>query len=89
MAFQERRDSTPHTVAGRVLTVLEVFEAGNPALTLSEISHRAGLPLSTTHRIVTELTSWGALERHPDRRYTIGWRLVELAALIQAGRRAS
>ncbi len=50
-------------------------------LSLSEISRRSGLPLTTTHRIVGELLTWGALERDTDGEYQIGLRLWELGAV--------
>jgi DNA-binding IclR family transcriptional regulator len=69
------------SVTSRVLDVLAAFSAHHPALTLSELSRRAGLPLTTTHRIVGELTTWGALERDAEGRYRVGVRLWEIAAL--------
>lgn len=65
----------------RVLALLDCFSARRPALTLSELSRRAGLPLTTAHRQVGELTSWGALERGADGRYRIGLRLWEVGSL--------
>lgn len=74
------------TAAGRALAVLDTFGPGNRALTLSEIARRADLTLPTTHRLVGELVSWGALERHPSSgRYYVGLRLLELAALAPRG----
>ncbi|MBP2436929.1 IclR family transcriptional regulator [Microbacterium amylolyticum] len=49
-------------------------------LTLSEISRRANLSLSTAHRLVGELRAWGALDRSEDGRYSIGMRVLELGA---------
>jgi DNA-binding IclR family transcriptional regulator len=69
------------TVTSRVLAVLAAFTESHPALTLSDLARRAGLPLSTAHRIVGELAAWGALERGGDGRYRIGLRLWETAAL--------
>ncbi|MFC7401833.1 IclR family transcriptional regulator [Citricoccus sp. GCM10030269] len=69
------------TAAGRVLSVLDTFDQDHLELTLSEISRRAGLTLSTAHRLVGELREWGALERLPDGRYTIGMRVLELGTL--------
>lgn len=74
-------------MAGRVLSVLAAFRADSPSLTLSAISRRSGLPLTTTHRIVGELTAWGALERSPDGAYHVGLRLWEVAALAPRGLR--
>jgi DNA-binding IclR family transcriptional regulator len=73
------------TAAGRVLAVLAAFGPAHPALTLSEISRRSGLTLTTTHRLVGELRKWGGLERGPDGRYAIGLRLLELGALAPHG----
>jgi DNA-binding IclR family transcriptional regulator len=72
------------TVA-RALGVLEVFSAGHLELTLSEIARRAGLPLTTAHRIVGELTRWGALERADHGGYQVGLRLWEVGALAPRG----
>ena len=69
------------TVTGRVLGVLEAFTAERPELRLSQISRRTGLPLTTTHRLVGELTRWGALERDDGGNYRIGLRLWEAASL--------
>ena len=67
------------SVTGRVLSVLDAF-AGQRRLTLSDISRRTGIPLATTHRLVNELLSWGALERGQNRRYQIGLHLWAIAA---------
>jgi DNA-binding IclR family transcriptional regulator len=75
-----------HTsAAGRLLAVLDAFGPDHSALSLSEIARRAGLSLSTAHRLVYELARWGALERGPGGRYSIGLRLLELAALTPRG----
>jgi DNA-binding IclR family transcriptional regulator len=81
MAFQKRRVQTPVAVSDRIFSILETFVPGRSAMTLTEISRRSGLPMTTTYRLLTKLTEWGALERQPDRRYHIGWRLTNLAAL--------
>jgi DNA-binding IclR family transcriptional regulator len=72
----------PSTAAGRALAVLGAFGPGHTSLSLSEISRRTGLSLTTTHRLVGELREWGALERGPDGRYGVGPRLLELGALV-------
>lgn len=48
------------TVGSRLLALLDVFTADQPQLMLSEISRLADVPLSTAHRLVGELTAWGA-----------------------------
>ena len=67
------------SVLRRALRILDTVTG--EGLTLSEISRRSGVPLTTTHRIVAELLDWGALERDRDGGYRIGLRLWEVAAL--------
>jgi DNA-binding IclR family transcriptional regulator len=84
-AAEASPQGTRANAAGRLLAVLDAFGPDHRALSLSEIARRAGLSLSTAHRLVCELARWGALERGPTGRYTIGLRLLELAALSPRG----
>ncbi|MEU6641495.1 IclR family transcriptional regulator [Saccharomonospora sp. NPDC046836] len=68
------------SVLRRALRILDTFSDSAAGLSLSEISRRSGVPLTTTHRIVTELHEWGALERDDGGDYRIGLRLWEVAA---------
>src|SRR3954469_10634546 len=52
-----------------------------PRLSLSEIADRSGMPLTTVHRLLAELTAWGALVRRDDGRYEIGRKLWDLGLL--------
>ncbi|WFE93405.1 IclR family transcriptional regulator [Micromonospora sp. WMMD987] len=72
-------------MTSRVLALLDAFTPAGPALTLSELARRTGLPLSTVHRRVAELLAWGALERGDDGRYRIGLRLWEVGSLAPRG----
>lgn len=69
----------------RLLSVLGAFDLEHPALCLTDISRRAGLSLTTAHRLVTALSEWGALERDESGLYHVGLRLWELAALAPRG----
>jgi len=73
--------ATGRSVTSRALGVLDAFDAGHPRLTLSEVAERSGTPLTTTHRLLAELTAWGALARRPDGRYEIGRKLWDLGLL--------
>jgi DNA-binding IclR family transcriptional regulator len=73
------------SVSSRLLSLLDAYAEGQTSFTLSELSRRAGLPLTTAHRLTRELEQWGGLERGEDGRYRIGLRLVELAALCPRG----
>jgi DNA-binding IclR family transcriptional regulator len=85
MTGQVGDPAEPHrlTAAQRVLSILGVFDIDNATLSLSEISRRTGLTLSTTHRLVNELRVWGALDRDADGRYSIGLRILELGTTSQ------
>ncbi len=76
------RSSTPgRSVTSRALAVLGAFDTAAPRLSLSEIAQRSAMPLTTVHRLLGELTDWGALQRRPDGRYEIGRRLWDLGLL--------
>ncbi|WP_405915614.1 IclR family transcriptional regulator [Streptomyces sp. NBC_00728] len=76
---------TALSAPGRLLAVLAAFDHGHPALSLTDISRRAGLSLTTAHRLVAALAEWGALERDADGVYHVGLRLWEIAALAPRG----
>ena len=76
------RTNTPgQTVSRRLLAVLDCFDVAHPALTLTEVATRSGLPISTARRLINELRDWGGLERLDDGRYRIGMRLWTIGAL--------
>ena len=65
----------------RTMRVLECFTDEEPALSASRIGELTGLPSSTLHRLLVQLTTFGLLARAPGHRYTIGVRLWELGEL--------
>jgi DNA-binding IclR family transcriptional regulator len=75
----------PHgePVVERAFRLLRCFD-GSP-LSLTELSARAGTPLSTTLRLVRQLVAIGALERDARASYTIGLTLLEIASLAPRG----
>ena len=76
-----RREGTPRTVTARLMTILSAFSQDHPVLGLADICRRTGLSSSTTHRLVGELTEWGALARTSDLRYHIGPMLRRLGTV--------
>ncbi|MEU9732800.1 IclR family transcriptional regulator [Streptomyces sp. NPDC048002] len=76
---------TSRSAPDRLLSVLGAFDHEHSALSLTEIARRAGLSLTTAHRLVGALTAWGALERDRSGVYQVGLRLWELAALAPRG----
>jgi DNA-binding IclR family transcriptional regulator len=78
-------DQPGTSAAGKVFAVLGAFGPAAQRLSLTAIARRSGLALATAHRVVAELSAWGALERGDDGRYGIGLRLWELASLAVRG----
>ncbi len=67
------------SVVDRVVRVMEAFpEGGATSLQLSELADRAGLPLSSAHRLVRQLSEHGLLELGAGGTVRLGLRLWEL-----------
>ncbi len=78
--------SAPRTsAAGKALAVLATFDRERQSQTLSQIARHTGLPVSTTHRVVSELAEWGALERREDGSWHVGLRLWEVGSVCPRG----
>ena len=69
----------------RAFRLLDAFTGDDSVLRLSDLSERAGLPISTTLRLAQRLTRLGALERRSDGMFTIGLRMLTYAALAPRG----
>ena len=79
--------SRSRSVVARALLLLGAFaDDAAPALTLSQLAGRAGLPLTTTHRLVADLVEGGALERQEDGSYVVGRRMWALGLLAPVSR---
>jgi DNA-binding IclR family transcriptional regulator len=63
---------------GRILSLLDTF-VDRSDQSLSELSRRSTLPLTTTHRLVREMEQLGILERDHHGRYRVGLRLWQVA----------
>ncbi|MFW3168855.1 IclR family transcriptional regulator [Geodermatophilus sp. CPCC 206100] len=85
VARRGRKPAQGEPVVDRALRLLSAFEDRGGALSLAQLSARAGLPKATTLRLARRLTEWGALERTGDGQFVIGLRLLEIAALSPRG----
>ncbi|MEU1525454.1 IclR family transcriptional regulator [Nocardia rhamnosiphila] len=74
----------PVSVVERISLVLETFNGVGP-LTLAQVTSRTGLPRSSVHRLLEQLTNAGWLARSPDQTYELGVKAYEMgqAALNQ------
>ncbi|MFJ1973641.1 IclR family transcriptional regulator [Streptomyces sp. NPDC087903] len=76
------RTSEPgRTVSSRLLEVLFAFRPGHCALSLADLVRKTGMPHATVRRLAMELADFGALDRRPDGRFTVGLRLWQLGTL--------
>ncbi len=82
----DARDHPGPSVTSKALAVLGAFDVSHPRRTLTEIAAVTGLPLSTTHRLIAELTAWEGLTRGADGAYEIGRRIWDLGALAAVSR---
>jgi len=71
------------SVTARLLSVLGAFEGSPKPITVSQISDKTGIPISTAYRMVADLVEWGALVKNANGTYHIGTRLWEIGQ--QAG----
>lgn len=67
------------SVTSKVIAILMTFSNGG-AYSLSEIARLTGLPISTAHRLSTELVAWGMLERTGDGLFQVGVQLRGIAS---------
>lgn len=74
------RTSAGRSSLSRAVDLLDAFDSSSVYLTATELADRAGSPVSTTHRLLGELTTLGLVERAPDRTYRIGARIWEWSA---------
>jgi len=62
----------------RALDVLEALAAAGGTASLTDLAAACGLPVPTLHRLANTLAGRGYLRQGPDRRYSLGSRLVPL-----------
>ncbi len=71
-------------VIERMFTLMDVLASREEAISLKEISTKAGLHLSTTHRLLNDLASGRFVDRPQPGSYRLGMRLLELGNLVKS-----
>lgn len=66
------------SVVDRIVRIVEAFPEGSTSVRLSELAETAGLPLTSTHRLVRQLAEHGLLELGVGGSVRLGLRLWEL-----------
>jgi DNA-binding IclR family transcriptional regulator len=70
-------------VLERMFTLIDVLASRDEAVSLKEISEKAGLHPSTAHRILNDLATGRFVDRPQPGSYRLGMRLLELGNLVK------
>jgi len=70
-------------VLERMFSLIDILAARDDPMPLKEISDKAGLHPSTTHRILNDLTTGRYVDRPQAGTYRLGMRLLELGNLVK------
>ena len=70
-------------VIERMFTLMDVLASREEAMSLKEISDKAGLHPSTAHRILNDLATGRFVDRPQAGNYRLGMRLLELGNLVK------
>jgi DNA-binding IclR family transcriptional regulator len=66
-----------------MFTLIDILASREDAMSLKEISEKAGLHASTTHRILNDLATGRFVDRPQAGNYRLGMRLLELGNLVK------
>lgn len=80
--FQIMKEESVRSVE-RAFSILKAFTRDDYKLSLSEISQRIKLPVTTTLRLANTLESLSMLQRHSDRTYSLGSQLYLLGSIAK------
>ncbi|WP_180127211.1 IclR family transcriptional regulator [Rhodoferax sp. BLA1] len=70
-------------VIERMFTLIDILASREDAMSLKEISEKAGLHASTAHRILNDLATGRFVDRPQAGNYRLGMRLLELGNLVK------
>ena len=70
-------------VIERMFKLIDILAESQESMSLKEISHKAGLHLSTTHRILNDLATGHYVDHPEPGAYRLGMRLLELGNLVK------
>ncbi|MFI8180429.1 IclR family transcriptional regulator [Actinacidiphila glaucinigra] len=81
MSAEDATATGSQSMLARGAALLGAFAAGEDGIPLGELAARTGLPKSTVHRLLAELTAVGLVERGTDG-YRLGLALFELGQRV-------
>jgi DNA-binding IclR family transcriptional regulator len=68
----------------RACALLDAFTRASPRLTLAELAERTKLPKPTTYRLAATLIECGLMTQHPDGRYGLGVRMIDIGSIARS-----
>jgi DNA-binding IclR family transcriptional regulator len=71
-------------IVARLVAILGAFADGEPALAISQLSERLGLPPSSVHRLLEQLIELEIVERANHRRYRIGPEFFRIGVRVES-----
>ncbi len=74
----KEKDSKHVQSLERALTIIEVMAAERAPVTVSDLSAKVGLKISTVHRLLSTLCYRGYVEQDSDNKYLLGLKLLEV-----------
>lgn len=90
MSVSGRTDITPNmpgdSIVDRAAAILRAFTIDDAGVPVAELARRTGLPRSTAHRLIDQLTAVGMLQRDGSRLH-LGLMMFELGQLVPVQRR--
>ncbi len=83
LVLEQRNEG--RSAVSRIVTVLNALHTSGEPLSLSSLVRRTGLPKTTVHRLMQELTAHSLVERHGNR-YSLGVAVGRLAGSVREER---
>lgn len=80
---QEERAVSLNRSVSRACLLMSAFGIDEPKLTLVELARRVALPKPTVYRLASSLVAEGFMSQHEDGRYGLGFKLLELGAVVR------
>jgi DNA-binding IclR family transcriptional regulator len=78
----EERDGRYVQSVERVLNILEIMAAAGTPITVTELSDKVKLKISTVHRLLSTLLHRGYVEQGDDNKYRLGFKLMEIGNAV-------
>lgn len=80
---QDKPDPGGIAVLHKAFDLLDLFQDSETARSLDQVVSASGIPRSTAHRLLTDLTCRGYVQKDPAGHYSLGLKLLVLGATVR------